>query len=79
MSYPDRKPVVKISITDTGTGIPEHDLPRIFDPYFTTKQQGNGLGLATCYSIVTRHGGTISVESKKVRGVRSRSPSPLWN
>lgn len=55
---------VKISITDTGTGIPEKYLSRIFDPFFTTKQKGSGLGLATSYSIIKRHGGTIEVESE---------------
>ena len=56
---------VRISITDTGTGIPPEVLPRIFDPFFTTKKAGNGLGLATSYSIVRRHGGGITVESKR--------------
>ena len=65
---PDRKPILTITVTDTGIGIPEYDLPRIFDPYFTTKQQGNGLGLATCHSIITRHGGTISVTSAPGQG-----------
>jgi PAS domain S-box-containing protein len=65
---PERKPVLTIAVTDTGVGIPEHDLTRIFDPYFTTKLQGNGLGLATCHSIITRHGGTISVESTPGHG-----------
>ncbi|MCM2283469.1 MAG: PAS domain S-box protein [Desulfobacula sp.] len=59
---------VKISITDTGTGIPERYLSRIFDPFFTTKQKGSGLGLATSYSIVKRHGGIIEVESEPGRG-----------
>ncbi len=59
---------VRISVADTGTGIPEVHLQRIFDPYFTTKQQGSGLGLATCYSIVRKHGGTISVTSAMGRG-----------
>ena len=54
---------VKISIEDQGIGIPEADLPKIFDPYFTTKQTGSGLGLAICYSIVDKHGGHISAES----------------
>ncbi|MBI5381315.1 MAG: PAS domain S-box protein [Opitutae bacterium] len=54
---------LKLSLADTGLGIrPEH-LPRIFDPYFTTKQQGSGLGLATVYSIVKKHQGHIEVES----------------
>jgi PAS domain S-box-containing protein len=59
---------VKISIADTGTGIPEHHLQRIFDPYFTTKQQGSGLGLATCYSIIRKHGGKIRATSTQGKG-----------
>ncbi|HWL17906.1 MAG TPA: ATP-binding protein [Opitutus sp.] len=59
---------VKLSVSDTGAGIPPETLGRIFEPYFTTKQQGNGLGLATVYSIVKRHGGQIEVESALGRG-----------
>ncbi len=59
---------VKISIRDTGVGIPEENLSRIFDPYFTTKETGCGLGLSIAYSIVKRHGGKIEVESKPGRG-----------
>ncbi len=55
---------VKITIRDYGHGIPEDVLPRIFDPYFSTKPGGSGLGLATAYAIVAKHGGTLSVESK---------------
>src|SRR5205814_7406184 len=55
---------VKISIKDEGTGIPENYLKRIFDPYFTTKAKGNGLGLATTYSIIKHHKGIITVESE---------------
>jgi PAS domain S-box-containing protein len=54
---------VKITVADTGIGIPENILQKIFDPYFSTKTQGNGLGLATCYSIVKKHGGKIRVAS----------------
>lgn len=54
---------VKISIHDQGRGIPREHLSKIFDPYFTTKQKGNGLGLATSYSIVRNHGGKIHVQS----------------
>jgi two-component system cell cycle sensor histidine kinase/response regulator CckA len=57
-------PYVKISIQDQGGGIPEEFLTKIFDPYFTTKQKGSGLGLATCYSIVKKHGGHVDVNSK---------------
>jgi PAS domain S-box-containing protein len=59
---------VRISIADTGIGIPEENLGSIFDPYFSTKRQGSGLGLATSHSIVKNHGGFVSVESKRGRG-----------
>ncbi len=59
---------VKISVKDCGIGIPEEFLPRIFDPFYTTKPKGHGLGLATCYSIVKRHGGGIDVESESGKG-----------
>jgi PAS domain S-box-containing protein len=55
---------VRISITDSGIGIPEENLGSIFDPYFTTKQKGSGLGLAISYSIIKNHGGYVSVDSK---------------
>ena len=55
---------IRISIKDEGTGISEHYLKRIFDPYFTTKSHGNGLGLATTYSIIKNHNGLITVESQ---------------
>jgi len=55
---------VKTSIRDEGIGIPNEDLTKIFDPYFTTKEKGNGLGLATTYSIIKNHEGHISVESQ---------------
>ncbi len=54
---------VRISIKDTGCGIPEELLTKIFDPYFTTKPKGSGIGLATAYSVIKRHGGVIEVES----------------
>jgi PAS domain S-box-containing protein len=54
---------VCLSLTDQGPGIPPEVLPRIFDPYFSTKQRGAGLGLTTCYSIVRKHGGTLTAES----------------
>jgi len=55
---------VKISIKDEGIGISAEHLPRIFDPYFTTKQKGSGLGLAISYSITKNHHGHISVKSE---------------
>ncbi len=56
---------IKISIQDNGTGIPEKYINKIFDPYFTSKQNGNGLGLATIDSIIKKHEGLISVKSKE--------------
>jgi len=55
---------VKISLQDEGMGIPKEYLSKIFDPYFTTKQTGSGLGLATSYSIVKNHQGHMGVESR---------------
>jgi two-component system, cell cycle sensor histidine kinase and response regulator CckA len=59
---------VRISIKDTGIGIPEENLGAIFDPYFSTKQRGSGLGLATSHSIIKNHGGCVSVKSTVGRG-----------
>jgi CheY-like chemotaxis protein len=59
---------VHISVADTGTGIKAEHLAKIFDPYFTTKQQGSGLGLTIVYSIIRKHNGHIEVESELGRG-----------
>ncbi len=63
---PDLAPgdYVRLRIRDEGVGIPEKYLKRIFDPYFTTKPKGNGLGLATAYSIIKNHNGLMTVESE---------------
>lgn len=63
---PDLSPgdYIKVTIRDEGVGIPENYLKRIFDPYFTTKPKGTGLGLATTYSIIKNHNGLITVESE---------------
>jgi PAS domain S-box-containing protein len=55
---------VKMTIKDQGIGITEEHLSKIFDPYFSTKQEGSGLGLATTYSIIKKHGGYITAESE---------------
>jgi PAS domain S-box-containing protein len=55
---------VKIAIKDQGIGIPEQHLNKIFDPYFTTKPNGSGLGLAASYSVIVKHEGYITVESE---------------
>jgi CheY-like chemotaxis protein len=54
---------ITITVEDRGCGIPQEDLVRIFDPYFTSKSKGSGLGLASVYSIVKRHGGAVEVSS----------------
>ncbi|TFH41504.1 MAG: PAS domain S-box protein, partial [Chrysiogenales bacterium] len=54
----------KIMVTDSGVGIPPENLSKVFDPYFTTKIDGNGLGLTSTYSIIKRHDGHISAESR---------------
>jgi two-component system, cell cycle sensor histidine kinase and response regulator CckA len=55
---------VRVIIKDTGSGISPENLSKIFDPYFTTKSTGSGLGLATSYTVVKKHGGRIEVESR---------------
>lgn len=59
---------VHIRIADHGIGIPREYLPKVFDPFFTTKPKGHGLGLATSYSVVKRHGGCIEVDSEPGKG-----------
>lgn len=65
---PAKGPYIKITISDTGTGILDKHLDRIFDPYFTTKQEGSGLGLAISHSIIKKHGGHLTVESRSGKG-----------
>jgi signal transduction histidine kinase/ActR/RegA family two-component response regulator len=64
----DSEPWVRITIRDEGMGIAPDTLRRIFDPYFSTKPGGSGLGLATAYAIVSKHGGVISARSTPAVG-----------
>jgi len=68
--YPDLAAgtYVRIDIADTGTGIPASDLHRVFEPFFSTKRRGSGLGLATAFSVVRKHDGYIDVASTPRRG-----------
>jgi len=66
-------------ISDNGAGIPDNDLPRIFDMFFTTKQKGTGLGLAICKKIIEDHGGTIAVKSVEGRGTAVTVQLPVRN
>lgn len=59
---------VKVDIIDQGRGIAPEQMSKIFDPYFSTKDEGTGLGLATAHSVITQHGGTIVVDSKLGQG-----------
>ncbi len=61
---------VRLRVEDDGPGIQPENLSRVFDPYFTTKRDGNGLGLATSYSIIKSHGGHIMVDSEIGKGTR---------
>ncbi len=72
-------PMVEISIVDTGCGIPEKNLRRIFDPFFTSKDvgKGTGLGLSVSHGIVEAHGGLIDVQSKVSEGSTFRVYLPL--
>jgi PAS domain S-box-containing protein len=62
------KNYIKITISDTGVGIPENIIEKIFDPYFSTKEEGSGLGLAIAHSIIIKHDGHITVQSKSDSG-----------
>jgi len=59
---------IRVTVSDTGRGIPPHLVAKVFDPFFTTKPKGIGLGLSIAYQIVKKHGGTIHVESKWEEG-----------
>jgi two-component system, NtrC family, nitrogen regulation sensor histidine kinase NtrY len=67
---------VEISISDTGSGLTQEECGRLFTPYYTTKQHGTGLGLAIVQSVVSDHGGKISVESTKEKGTTFRIELP---
>jgi len=65
----DGRKVIEVKVADTGAGIPEKHLGKIFEPFFSTKDhKGTGLGLAVVWGIVSEHGGTIEVDSKVGRG-----------
>ncbi|MEI6634812.1 MAG: ATP-binding protein, partial [Chlamydiota bacterium] len=68
---------VMISVRDEGIGIPEEQIQKIFDPYFTTKQRGSGLGLSISYSIVRNHDGAITVTSALGEGTTFRVYLPV--
>ena len=64
----DRDDRVYLEIADTGAGLTKEECERLFTPYYTTKQHGTGLGLAIVQSVISDHGGTISVQSQPGKG-----------
>lgn len=75
-SFTDERGWAVVEISDTGRGIPAHELQRIFDPFYTTKREGMGLGLSICARIMTAWGGTITADSKVGEGTTFRVALP---
>lgn len=67
----------RVSVTDTGLGIAPENIPKIFEPYFSTKETGTGLGLAIVRKAVGAHGGTIDVQSEQGAGTTFTVTLPL--
>jgi signal transduction histidine kinase len=67
-TFDPQRPLVKISVTDTGSGIAAEALKKIFQAYYTTKEHGTGLGLAIVCKLVNNHGGLIDVQSTVGQG-----------
>ncbi len=72
-------PMVQISITDEGPGIPTTDLEKIFTPFYTTKTAGNGLGLSICQKIVTDHEGLLQFANQSTGGTQVKVSLPLFH
>jgi signal transduction histidine kinase len=66
-----------IDVEDTGEGIPKENMDKMFEPLFTTRAKGQGLGLAVCRKLVEAHGGSIAIESKVGKGTRVKVTIPL--
>ena len=72
------RPFLRIDFRDSGAGIAPEDLPRLYEPFFTTKPDGTGLGLPITRRIVQEHAGTIAVQSEPGRGTTFTLEFPLW-
>ncbi|ODS30583.1 MAG: two-component sensor kinase [Candidatus Scalindua rubra] len=77
ISSRESKGFVEIEITDSGCGIPEKEVKKIFDPLYTTKPKGTGIGLAVCNGIIQKHNGTIDVKSQEGKGTNMFIKLPL--
>lgn len=73
----DSPDTIEISVTDNGKGIPSHLLPKVMEPFFTTKEDGTGLGLSISYQIVETHGGRMEIESREGVGTTVKIFLPL--
>lgn len=67
---------VVLEIHDTGVGIAPDELAKVFEPFYSTRSEGRGLGLAICYTIVEKHNGTLTAESVPGQGTRFRVTFP---
>lgn len=78
---PIEEAAIRLTIADTGAGIPSEHLSRIFEPFFTTRhdQGGTGLGLAICHRVVTDSGGRLAVRSHVGHGTEFTIDLPIWN
>lgn len=74
---PPLRPAVVVEISDTGAGIAASDLPKIFEPFYTTRTKGTGLGLAVSYSIIEQHHGQLAVRSEVGKGTTFRMKLPV--
>jgi two-component system NtrC family sensor kinase len=74
-----REGAIRVTLTDDGPGIPDEDLPHIFDPFFTSRGngKGTGLGLTVCYGLVEAHGGSIDARSKVGEGTSVEVEIPI--
>jgi signal transduction histidine kinase len=66
-----------IQISDSGPGVPQEIRDKIFDPYFTTKHEGTGIGLSLCHRIINDHGGTLTVADSHLGGAEFRVEIPI--
>ena len=77
LDYDKEAKIVRMEVRDNGPGIPEEIIKKIFQPFFTTRTDGTGLGLATCLKNVQYHGGSIEVRSKVGHGTTFVVTIPL--